>query len=167
MTPIIHPIQDEMIADRAIELFLAGNEPLLFATDLGVTPEQVWNQIRVTLRLHISKNLAAAKRSAKNGAKGGRPRNNNPSPAALAKRKSRARAQKQPNQGELMKQGRYELITITWGQNAKKDPTGEFFNTFAEAAERARQDNKDFDGTLCTVEVLDRENGQYYGGNEL
>lgn len=94
MLEIIHPIQDEVTADRAIELFLAGYEPLLFAADLGVTPEQVWDQIRVTLRLHIGKNLAAAKRSAENGAKGGRPRDKNPSPAAVAKRESREKKAK-------------------------------------------------------------------------
>jgi hypothetical protein len=62
---------------------------------------------------------------------------------------------------------RYELVTITWGQNVTKEPSENFYDNFADAAEQAKDDNKDFDGTLCTVEVLDQLIGKYYGGNEL
>ena len=53
------PIADESTADRAIELFLSGFDPLLYAADLGLTPEQVWDQIRTTLRIYIEKAMAA------------------------------------------------------------------------------------------------------------
>lgn len=59
MTPIIHPIADELLADRAIEQFLLGYDPLLYAADLGLSPEQVFDQIRVTLRIYIEKSMAA------------------------------------------------------------------------------------------------------------
>lgn len=71
MTDIIHPIADEMLADRAIELFLAGYSPDLYAWELGCTPEQVWDQIRVTLRIHVEKALAAQQKLSRKGT--GRP----------------------------------------------------------------------------------------------
>lgn len=49
------PIADEARAERAIELFLAGYDPLLFAAELGLTPEQVNAQIRWTLSLYIAR----------------------------------------------------------------------------------------------------------------
>lgn len=67
MNSIIHPIADELTADRAIELFLAGHDPLLFAANLGLTPEQVWNQIRVTLRIYVEKALAAEQKLSRKG----------------------------------------------------------------------------------------------------
>lgn len=67
MTAIIHPIADEMLADRAIELFRRRYDPLLFAADLGLTPEQVWDQIRVTLDIYIEKSLAAEQKLRRKG----------------------------------------------------------------------------------------------------
>lgn len=43
------PITDDAVAERAIALFLAGYDPLLFAADLNLTPETVFDQIRWTL----------------------------------------------------------------------------------------------------------------------
>jgi len=67
MSTIIHPIPDEAAADRAIELFLRGFDPLLFAADLGLTPEQVWDQIRVTLQIYVEKALAAEQKLSRKG----------------------------------------------------------------------------------------------------
>lgn len=71
MKPIIHPIADELIADRAIELFLAGYSPDLYAWELGCTPEQVFDQIRTTLRIYVEKALAAEQKLSRKGT--GRP----------------------------------------------------------------------------------------------
>jgi len=71
MQPIIHPIADEVTADRAIELFLSGYDPLLYAADLEVTPEQVFDQIRTTLRIYIEKSLVAEQKLNRKGT--GRP----------------------------------------------------------------------------------------------
>ena len=49
------PIADEATAERVIEWFLAGYEPLLFAADFGLSPEQVIDQIRWTLALYVRK----------------------------------------------------------------------------------------------------------------
>ena len=49
------PIADESTAERVIESFLAGYDPLLYAADLGLTPEQVFDQIRWTLKRYIEK----------------------------------------------------------------------------------------------------------------
>jgi len=46
----LHPIQDEDLADKAVDLFVAGYEPLLYAGDLGATPAQVWDTLRLALR---------------------------------------------------------------------------------------------------------------------
>lgn len=46
----LHPIQDERAAEKAVDLFIAGCEPLLYASDLGATPEQVYDTLRVALR---------------------------------------------------------------------------------------------------------------------
>lgn len=72
MNQTIQPISDDDLADRAIELFLAGYEPMLFARDLGLTPEQVYDQIRWTLQLYIDKALAAQTKLSRKGT--GRPR---------------------------------------------------------------------------------------------
>lgn len=50
MHPTLRPIQDEILATTAIDYFIAGHEPLLYASDLGATPEQVWDTIRVALK---------------------------------------------------------------------------------------------------------------------
>ena len=49
------PIADEATAERVIDQFLAGHEPLLYAADLGLTPEQVIDQIRWTLAQYVRK----------------------------------------------------------------------------------------------------------------
>ena len=43
------PIQDEITADKAVDMFLAGFEPFLYAADLNATPEQVWDTLRAAL----------------------------------------------------------------------------------------------------------------------
>lgn len=47
---MIQPIEDEFLADKAIDLFIAEYEPLLYAADLGATPQQVWDTIRTALK---------------------------------------------------------------------------------------------------------------------
>lgn len=97
MKPIAHPIADESLADRAIELFLAGHDPLLYAADLGLTPETVFDQIRTTLRIHIEKTLAAEQKLSRKGT--GRP----PlfgKPMSNAERLQRSRAKKKQKASE-------------------------------------------------------------------
>lgn len=50
MTKNDQPIQDELVADHAIDMFIAGYEPLLYANNLGLTPEQVWTVFRDALK---------------------------------------------------------------------------------------------------------------------
>lgn len=64
------PITDETTAERAIDQFLAGYDPLLYASDLGLTPEQVFDQIRYLLDIFIAERMARSK----GGKKGGKAR---------------------------------------------------------------------------------------------
>lgn len=61
------PITDEAAAERVIDQFLAGYEPLLFAADLGLTPEQVLDQIRWTLQRYITEALTSARKLSRKG----------------------------------------------------------------------------------------------------
>lgn len=85
------PILDDDVADRAIELFLAGHEPLLFAANLGLMPEQVYDQIRWTLRLYIDKALAAQTKLNRKGKAGRKPIGERPLTNAEKVRQYRAR----------------------------------------------------------------------------
>lgn len=75
------PIPDEVLADHAIDLFLKRYEPLLYAADLGLTPEQVWDQIRYTLQECLDKLSRQGK--------AGRPQEDNVKPASIAQRERR------------------------------------------------------------------------------
>lgn len=70
----LQPIADESTAERVIEQFLAGYDPLLFAGDFGLTPEQVFDQIRWTLRLYVEKALADARKLSRRGRAGRKPK---------------------------------------------------------------------------------------------
>lgn len=85
------PIEDDFLADRALELFLAGREPLLYAADLGLTPEQVYDQIRWTLKLYIEKALAAQTKLNRKGKAGRKPIGKRPLTNAEKVRQYRAR----------------------------------------------------------------------------
>ena len=61
------PIADEATAERVIDQFLAGYEPLLYAADLGLTPEQVLDQIRWTLQAYITEALTSARKLSRKG----------------------------------------------------------------------------------------------------
>lgn len=82
MPQTLHPLQDDYIAERALDLFLAGYEPLLYAADLGVEPEEVWDTLRQAL-IHCRDNHARP------GA--GRPRIETENPKTLAQRRFRAK----------------------------------------------------------------------------
>ena len=75
------PIPDDVLADYALDLFLKGYEPLLYAANLGLTPEQVWDQIRYTLQECFNKLSREGK--------AGRPQKDNAKPASLAQRERR------------------------------------------------------------------------------
>lgn len=81
MTDSKPPIHDDVLADYALELFLKGYEPLLYAADLGLTPEQVWDVLRLALR-HCRDT---------HGRKGkaGRKQQENVKPASIKQRKRR------------------------------------------------------------------------------
>ena len=81
------PIADDDLADRAIELFLAGYDPLLFAADLGLSPETVFAQIRTTLRIYIEK----AQRLSRKGRAGRRPLGKRAMTASERKQRQRAK----------------------------------------------------------------------------
>ena len=61
------PIADEATAERVIDQFLAGYEPLLFAADFGLTPDQVIDQIRWTLQRYITEALTSAQKLSRKG----------------------------------------------------------------------------------------------------
>lgn len=61
------PIADEATAERMIDQFLAGHEPLLFAADFGLTPDQVLDQIRWTLRAYITEVITSARKLSRKG----------------------------------------------------------------------------------------------------
>lgn len=80
------PIADESTAERVIESFLAGYDPLLYAADLGLTPEQVFDQVRWTLSLYIEK----AQRLSRKGKAGRKPLGDRAATGTERARKSRA-----------------------------------------------------------------------------
>lgn len=92
MKSIIHPIPDEASAERALELFLAGYDPLLYAADLGLTPEQVFDQIRATLRIYIARVLESP---AEIGRRGGQA-TSDAKAAAASDNLAKARAKRWP-----------------------------------------------------------------------
>jgi hypothetical protein len=81
----ITPIQDETAAEKAIELFCAGYEPLLYAADLGVEPEQVWDTLRQAL-IHCRDNHARPN--------AGRPQVESENPSTLRSRRWREKRAK-------------------------------------------------------------------------
>jgi hypothetical protein len=60
-------ISDETIGEEAVDRFLSGYDPLLYAAGLGLTPEQVWDQIRATLRIYVDKATAAEQKLSRKG----------------------------------------------------------------------------------------------------
>jgi len=74
MENITQPIPDENTAERVIELFLAGYDPLLFAADFGLTSEQVIDQIRWTLKIYVEKTIAQAHKLRRKGMAGRKPK---------------------------------------------------------------------------------------------
>lgn len=78
------PIADEATAERAVELFLAGHDPLLYAADLHLPPETVLDQIRWTLR-------QCQDRLSRRGRAGRKPIGKRPQTSTERSRKSRKR----------------------------------------------------------------------------
>lgn len=78
----LYPIQDELLANNAVDWFIAGQEPLLYAADLGATPEQVWDTLRIALQ-HCRDNHSRPT--------AGRKLSDTSNPKSLAKREQRAR----------------------------------------------------------------------------
>lgn len=77
-----HSIQDDIAATQAIDQFIAGYEPLLYAADLNATPEQVWDTLRVALK-HCRDNHSRPT--------AGRPKIKTDNPRSLASRRYRAK----------------------------------------------------------------------------
>lgn len=86
------PIADDNIAECVIEQFLAGYDPLLFAGDFDLTPEQVTDQIRWTLRLYVEKAIADGRKLSRKGRAGRKPKpDDQVSAKTRAQRKWRSR----------------------------------------------------------------------------
>jgi hypothetical protein len=86
------PITDEATAERVIDQFLAGHEPLLYAADFGLTPDQVLDQIRWTLRAYITEALTSARKLSRKGT-GRKPLGD--APMSSTERAKRTRKRKQ------------------------------------------------------------------------
>ena len=70
----LQPIADDAVAERVIEQFLAGYDPLLFAGDFGLTPERVIDQVRWTLRMYVEKATSDARKLSRKGRAGRKPK---------------------------------------------------------------------------------------------